>query len=84
MHEGDFLAKLPILSGKKLIKILSRKGFEVVGIKGSHARLKKKTNEEVIVTVIPLHKKLDVGTLWGILKQTKTSREELEKLERKK
>jgi predicted RNA binding protein YcfA (HicA-like mRNA interferase family) len=72
--------KLPILSGKEVIKFLSRSGFEIVGRKGSHIRLKKKINGKVLVTVVPLHKKIDVGTLLAILKQCEIERQELEKL----
>jgi predicted RNA binding protein YcfA (HicA-like mRNA interferase family) len=37
------MAKLPPLSGRQVVKALSKAGFEVVGRKGSHVRLKKKT-----------------------------------------
>ena len=67
--------KLPVISGKDLIKILCKEGFEIVGRKGSHTRLKKKTPEKVLVTVVPLHKKLDVGTLIAILRQCEFPRE---------
>jgi len=32
--------KAPIVSGRKLMKYLSEHGFEVVGRKGSHVRMK--------------------------------------------
>jgi predicted RNA binding protein YcfA (HicA-like mRNA interferase family) len=35
------MAKLPPLSGRQVVKALSKAGFEVVGRKGSHVRLKK-------------------------------------------
>jgi len=69
--------KTPILSGKELIKSLSKKGFIIVSQKGSHVRLKKATNGKVLVTIVPLHKKLDIGTLLAILKQCDLSKEEL-------
>ncbi|MCX6801237.1 MAG: type II toxin-antitoxin system HicA family toxin [Candidatus Diapherotrites archaeon] len=72
--------RLPILSGKEVIKFLSRKGFEIVGRKGSHIRLKREINGKVLVTVVPLHKKIDVGTLLAILKQCEIERQELKKL----
>lgn len=74
------MSKLPIISGKKLVKILSKLGFYPDRQKGSHLIIKKKTPGKVIVTVVPLHKRLDPGTLSGILKQTEITREEFEKL----
>ena len=69
--------KLPVLSGQKILKFLSKQGFEVVGQKGSHVRLKKKLNGKTLVTVVPLHKKINTGTLIEILRQTELSREPL-------
>jgi len=72
--------KLPIISGQELIKFLAKQGFEISSQKGSHVKLKKKTINETIVTIVPLHKRLDPGTLLGILKQSKIERQDLEKL----
>jgi len=70
--------KLPILSGKELINFLSKKGFVICRQKGSHIILKKRTINSVLITVVPLHEKLDVGTLISIMKQTQITREEIE------
>ncbi|MFA4856023.1 MAG: type II toxin-antitoxin system HicA family toxin [archaeon] len=75
--------KLPIISGKSLIKFLSKQGFEIAGRKGSHVRLKKKTQGKALVTVVPLHKRLDPGTLLAILRQCEISKEEFAKEESK-
>jgi len=69
--------KLPIISGKELIKLLNKEGFEVVGRKGSHVRMKKKRPGKVLVTVVPVHKRLDPGTLLGILKQCEIPKEKI-------
>jgi predicted RNA binding protein YcfA (HicA-like mRNA interferase family) len=69
--------KLPLVSGKELIKILTNKGFIIVGRKGSHIRLKKRTDERVFVTIVPLHKTIDKGTLKAILNQTGLEKEDL-------
>jgi len=69
--------KTPVISGKELIKILAKEGFEIAGQKGSHVRLKKKTPEKTLVTVVPLHKRLDIGTLLAILKQCEMKKEKL-------
>ncbi len=73
------MPKLPVLTAKKIIKILTIKGFILDRIKGSHhiyyhPEMKKRV-------VIPMHKKeLPRGTLLEILKQAGISKEELENL----
>ena len=76
------MLKLPKLSGAEIIKILVKKfGFEVIRQKGSHAILRKFSGRRKIVTIVPLHKEVKVGTLLGILELAKISREEfLDKL----
>ena len=69
--------KTPVVSGKKLIKFLCKQGFEVVGRKGSHVRLKKRAVGKIWVTVVPLHKRLDPGTLLAILRQCDMPKEKL-------
>ncbi len=39
--------KLPVISGKELIKILEQNGFKIVGQKGSHIWLKKITSGDI-------------------------------------
>ena len=57
-----------IISGKKVVKILCREfGFYFVSQKGSHVKLRKKTGNQEIITIIPLHKELAPGTLRGVL-----------------
>ncbi|VVB98905.1 HicA toxin of bacterial toxin-antitoxin [uncultured archaeon] len=69
--------KLPVVSGKDLIKFLCKRGFAIVGGKGSHMRLKKHAKGKVLVTVVPMHKNIDPGTLLAILRQCEIEREEL-------
>jgi len=70
------VAKLPILSGKELVKFLTTAGFRVVRQKGCHVSLRK----ENFKTVIPLHNELAKGTLLGILKQCGLSKVDLQNL----
>jgi predicted RNA binding protein YcfA (HicA-like mRNA interferase family) len=63
------MPKMPRLSGKELIKILTIFGFKFIRQKGSHVILKKKTPDGELNTVVPMHKELAEGTLRGILKQ---------------
>jgi len=68
-------AKLPVLSGEKLIKILVREGFIVRRQAGSHVVMQK--NERVFA--VPLHDELKKGTLKAILKQAGLEVEDLQK-----
>jgi len=70
------MPKLPRLSGKEVIKALSKSGFEVIRQKGSHVIMKKKTSEGEIATVVPNHKEVDRGTLLEIIRQAKLTRDE--------
>ena len=67
------MGKLPVLSGRELIRILERKEFVIVRSKGSHVSLRK----DEFKTVVPLHDELARGTLVGILKQCGLTREDL-------
>ncbi len=70
------MVKLPRLSGHELIKILAQFGFKKIRQKGSHVMLIKDTSQSKIGCVVPLHDELEIGTLLGILRQAKISREE--------
>ncbi len=69
------MSKLPVISGKELLRVLAKAGFVIQGQRGSHVKVKKRLVDRVIVTTVPLHRELDVGTLNGILKQAEISRE---------
>lgn len=75
------MPKLPSLSGRELIRILKKAGFEAVSQKGSHVKLRKITSEDKITTVVPNHKKIDKGTLVEIIRQCKMSRDEFLELQ---
>jgi predicted RNA binding protein YcfA (HicA-like mRNA interferase family) len=68
--------KLPRdLSGKDVIKALTRLGFVFLRQAGSHAILRRGS----CTVVVPQHKDLKPGTLKGILEQAKVGLEELAK-----
>ena len=71
------MTRLPLVSGRELIRALSRAGFEEVRTRGSHVSLRKITPERTYKTVVPLHKELARGTVNEILKQAGLTREEL-------
>ncbi|HLB26134.1 MAG TPA: type II toxin-antitoxin system HicA family toxin [Dehalococcoidia bacterium] len=58
------------LSGKEIIAILRRFGFEVHSQKGSHAKLRRVSpaGERQTLT-IPVHDELDVGTAYAVFRQ---------------
>ncbi|MGC9515322.1 type II toxin-antitoxin system HicA family toxin [Methanocrinis sp.] len=66
-------AKLPVISGERLIKILVKNGFSVKRQAGSHVVLQK---GEIIFSV-PLHDELKKGTLKAILSQSGLEVEDL-------
>ena len=68
--------KTPVVSGKEMIKYLSKYGFEIVGRKGSHVRLKKQATPRNLVVIVPDHKELAQGTLRSILRQAGITFEE--------
>ncbi|MDD5451670.1 MAG: type II toxin-antitoxin system HicA family toxin [Desulfovibrionales bacterium] len=67
------MPKLPIISGKEMVRALEKYGFHVVRRKGSHISLQK----EAYKTVVPLHDELAKGTILGILKQCGLRKEDL-------
>ncbi len=68
------MPKLPVLSAKDVIKVLSKFGFQIVRQTGSHIHLWNE-KRRLLVTV-PNHQELAKGTLISIIKQAKIEREE--------
>ncbi|HZW57978.1 MAG TPA: type II toxin-antitoxin system HicA family toxin [Nitrososphaerales archaeon] len=59
--------KLPVASGRDVIKALGRAGFRVVRQKGSHVRLERIKDDKIIKLTVPLHETLKKGTLRQII-----------------
>ena len=53
------MPKLPVLSGREMIRALERLGFRQSRQRGSHVTLRRESK----VCVVPLHKELALGTL---------------------
>jgi predicted RNA binding protein YcfA (HicA-like mRNA interferase family) len=70
------MPKLRRVSGEEAIRALERLRFRRVRQRGSHVILKKETTQGPIGCVVPLHRKLAVGALHGILQQAKVPPEE--------
>lgn len=43
--------KLPVVSGREVVKALRKDGFIVIRQRGSHIRLKKKTGDRTIISL---------------------------------
>jgi predicted RNA binding protein YcfA (HicA-like mRNA interferase family) len=69
--------RLPILSGKEIIKALAKVGFVPVRQKGSHVFLRHVDGRR---TVVPLHEEVNKSTLMDIIEQTKLARQDFLKL----
>ena len=62
--------KIKRLSGRQVIAIFERFGFEAVSQRGSHVKLRRiaKSGAKETLT-IPNHEELDTGTLRAIIRQ---------------
>jgi len=64
------MPKLRSLSGKEVIRILLRFGFEIASQRGSHVKLRRFLPDGTKQTLtIPLHEDLDRGTIRAIFRQ---------------
>ena len=78
------MPKLPIISGKKLLKILKKAGYIEIRKKGSHVFVEFETG--IQSTVIPIHSNEDLGKgmLKSILNDLELSVDDLISMIRKK
>ncbi len=74
------MPELRQVSGDQAIRALQRLGFVAVRTRGSHVILKKQTASGAVGCAVPLHSRLAIGTLRGILRQAKVTPKELESL----
>ena len=73
------MSELPILSGKEIIKVLSKVGYYVVRQRGSHIRLHCENKKPI---TIPNYKSIDRSLLRKILRDAQISDEEFLKFYR--
>lgn len=69
------MPKLPIISGKDLVKFFAKLGYKVDHQTGSHIILRHNDPPHRRLT-IPNHKEVSKGTLRAIIRQAGLSREE--------
>ncbi|GFN22177.1 type II toxin-antitoxin system HicA family toxin [Thermanaeromonas sp. C210] len=65
--------KLPLVSGREVIKALTKAGFRQASQRGSHVKMRHPSGRTAIV---PLHDELAPGTLRSVLKQAGLTVEE--------
>jgi len=68
------MPKLPVVSGRELIAILLRLGFEVKRQRGSHVSLHHRDGR---ACVVPLHRQVKTGTLAAILRQAQLGADDI-------
>jgi len=68
------LAKLRILSGREVCRILAQHGYEEIRQRGSHMIMQKKTEDSTITIPVPNHKEIRTGTLMSIIRQSRLDR----------
>jgi len=62
--------RLRRLSARDVLAALKTFGFEVVATRGSHAKLRRVTEDDQTQTLtLPLHKDLDLGAIRAIYRQ---------------
>ena len=62
------MPKLPVISGIKAVKALTRVGFSIDHQTGSHIIMRKDGSKSVTISV-PKHKEMKAGTLRILIKQ---------------
>ena len=72
--------KLPVISGKKAIKALTKLGYISVRQRGSHVRLKHPSDSTKRPLTIPLHKELKLGLLKRLISDANLTPNEFQEL----
>ena len=60
--------KLPVVSGRQVVRALERIGYRVVRQRGSHIRLRDETNPNHLPLTVPDHKIIKPGLLRKLLR----------------
>ena len=72
------MARLRVLSGRDVCKILESHGFKEVRRRGSHVVMQRKTDAGTVTVPVPDHPELKLGTLQSIIRQSGVPRTEFE------
>jgi len=60
--------KLPVVSGRQVVRALERVGYRVVRQRGSHIRLRDESDPNHLPVTVPDHRTLKPGLLRQILR----------------
>jgi predicted RNA binding protein YcfA (HicA-like mRNA interferase family) len=63
--------KVPSLPYHQIIRALQRDGWTVVRQRGSHIRLQKRVEDELLKVTVPAHRPVKRSTLSHVLKQAR-------------
>jgi len=74
------MLKLPVISGSQAIKCFEKIGYHIIRQRGSHVRMRHKSNSTKQPLTIPHHKTLGKGLLCKLLRDSELSIEEFSKL----
>ncbi len=72
------MSKLPVVSGRELVRVLQKLGFQFDRQKGSHMMLFRENPPTTLS--IPDHRELDRGTLRALLRQAGVTPDEFQRL----
>ena len=67
-----------LYSARVIVAALQRAGFETVGQKGSHIKLRGIRDGKLQTVIVPNHKEIAMGTFSSILRQANMTRNEFE------
>lgn len=74
------MPKLPQISGRDLVKALTKDDWVTISQRGSHIKMVKKFQVGKATVIVPQHKVIKKGTLSAILKDAGVSVEKLKEL----
>ena len=60
--------KLPVVSGRQVVKALQRVGYQVIRQRGSHIRLRDETDPKHLPVTVPDHENIKPGLLRKIVR----------------
>ena len=72
------MARLRVLSGREVCRILESHGFKEIRRRGSHIAMRKAGAEGTITVPVPDHTELRPGTLMSVIRQSGVPRSEFE------
>ena len=72
------MARLRVLSGREVCRILQQHGFTEVRRRGSHVVMQRRTDAGTSTVPVPDHKEIKIGTLMSVIRQSGLPRSEFE------